>query len=410
MAGISTLGQTLSQIDRIKDMQLQFHTLNFQLSTQRKTNKFSGLGADILTDKRSRADIKALETYNTNITKAQRRLDLTLNAVKEFRTQAHTVYSALIALSQGGTQQEGEMVRYDDPLTPDVNEGIFVGQTSGTPAFELAAIQNLAGDVYNILYDLLNQQEGERYLLGGADTTTRPITDTGALSTAITSLIDNWKGGTITTDQMIADLRQRDPAASGNLDCINDTIVGFSAALTAGNVGSVFVRADERTEINYTTLANQQGFRDIMVAISYLKSENLGPVADVYAEPYTPGDPVLNDPVTGRPLNGAPGATVEEMKDNFFAVLNALIKTTHEALSDIDRTINELEGKKARIDLIQQQNTFEKTSLTNLVSDIEGVDLNEVAVKITALQTSLEASYSVTARVLQLSLVNFINI
>lgn len=409
MTGISTIGQTAGQISRLKELQTQFQTLNFQLSTQRKTDRFSGLGADVLADKRSRANIKVLEVYNTNISKAQSRIDLTLNAIKEFKEQARTVYSALIALSQESSQQEGETIRYDDPLTPDVNEGTFVGQTSGTPTFEFAAIQNLAGDVYDILYDLLNQQEGERYLLGGADTSTQPINDTGALSTAITSMINNWKGGTISTQQVIADLQNRDPVASGNPDCINDTIVGFSAALTAGNVGSVFVRADNRTEINYTTLANGQGFRDIMVAISYLKSDNLGPVVDVYAEPYTPGDPVLNDPVTGRPLQGAPGATTEEMRQNFFEVINALIKTVHSALGDIDRTVNALEGKKARLNLIQQQNTFEKHSLNNLVSDIEGVDLNEVAVKITALQTSLEASYSVTSRVLQMSLVNFIN-
>jgi flagellin-like hook-associated protein FlgL len=39
---------------------------------------------------------------------------------------------------------------------------------------------------------------------------------------------------------------------------------------------------------------------------------------------------------------------------------------------------------------------------------VEGVDINEVAVKISAVQTSLDASYRITALMQQMSLVNFI--
>jgi flagellar hook-associated protein 3 FlgL len=407
MTGVSSLAQALSQIGRIKEVQSQFNTLNFQLSTGKKTDVFSGLGSDILADKRSRASIGSLDTYNNNITIAQRRIDLTLNAVNEFREQAHALYSQLVGISKESKHQEGDVIYYDDPLTTTV-ESVPVGMTSGEPDAELFTIQNLAGDVYDIMYDLLNSQEGERYLLGGADTKTQPITDTGTLSTAITTQISSWKNGTITTDQLIADLKDRDAAATGNTDCINDTIVGFSAALTAGNAGDVFVRVDDKSEIKYTALANDQSFRDIMVAAAYLKSGNLGPVADVYAEPYTLGDPVLND-ANGNPLNGAPGADLNESKDNFYAVINSLISSVHNALDGVDKVRFDLEAKKARLDQVQQQNTFEKTSLSNLVSDIEGVDINEVAVKITSLQTALEASYSVTARVLQLSLVNYLS-
>lgn len=406
MTGVSSLGQSISQIARIKEIQTQFTTLSLQLSTGKKTNKFTGLGSDILTDKRSRADIQALETYNNNITKAQRRIDLTLNAVNEFRAQAQTIYSALVGFAKETTHQEGDVVYYDDPLTLTVDEHVAVGQTSGELGYEMKNIQSLATDIYDIMYDLLNAQEGERYLLGGADTTTQPITDTGTLESAITVQINSWKTGVITTDDLIADLRDRD--STTNTDAINDTIVGYSAALTAGNVGDVFVRVDERTEIKYTALASEQAFRDIMVAASYLKSDNLGPIADVYAEPYTLGDPVLND-ANGNPLNGAPGADLGEMKGNFFAVINALLTTVEAALEDVDKVRFDLEAKKARLATVQDQNSFEKNSLLNLVSDIENVDINSVAVEITALQTSLEASYSVTSRVLQLSLVNFIN-
>lgn len=407
MTGVSSLAQALSQIGRIKAVQGQFSTLNQQLATGRKTDVFSGLGTDILTDKRSRANADALEAYNTNITKAQNRIDLTLNAVKEFRTQANALYSQLVGISKQSTHQDGDVIYYDDPLTLTVVENTPVGRTSGEPDAELFTIQNLATDLYGILTTLLNSQEGERYLLGGADTTTKPLNDTGALSTAIATQISSWKNGTITTDDLIADLQDRDPTTTGNTDCINDTIVGYSATLTAGNAGDVFVRVDDKSEIKYTALASDKSFRDILVAASYLKSTNLGPIASVYAEPYTLGDPVLND-ANGNPLLGAPGADMNEAKDNFYAVINSLIASVHNALEGVDKVQFDLEAKKARLDQVQQQNIFEKTALTNLFTDIEGVDTNEVAVKITSLQTALEASYSVTARVLQLSLTKYI--
>ncbi|WDR05410.1 flagellin [Devosia rhodophyticola] len=49
-----------------------------------------------------------------------------------------------------------------------------------------------------------------------------------------------------------------------------------------------------------------------------------------------------------------------------------------------------------------------KTQLENLLSDTEGIDENETAMSILALQTRLQASYQVTSMVSQLSLVNYL--
>ena len=56
MTGVSTLGQALSQLERIKVQQEGFDSLSRQLSSGKKTNKFSGLGKDVLVSKRYRAD------------------------------------------------------------------------------------------------------------------------------------------------------------------------------------------------------------------------------------------------------------------------------------------------------------------------------------------------------------------
>jgi flagellin-like hook-associated protein FlgL len=160
------------------------------------------------------------------------------------------------------------------------------------------------------------------------------------------------------------------------------------------------VRTSETSEIEYTALADDQSFRDIIVAMSIFKNDNLGPIADVYAEPYTPGDPAL--------VNGAPGSDIDEMKENFYKVYNDISSMVSNAIDDIDKVLFKLQGVRARLDGIRTNQIEEKNALLNTVSNVEQVDTNEVALKIQTLQVQLEASYRVTALMGELSLTRFI--
>ena len=137
-----------------------------------------------------------------------------------------------------------------------------------------------------------------------------------------------------------------------------------------------------------------------MVAVSFLKNENLTPIADVYAEPYTPGDPTLAD--------GAPGATIEEQKENFYNVFNKLIVMVNKALDDIDGVRYRLENARVRLNETRLAHENQQNVLKNSIDDVENVDINEVALQLNSLQIQLDASYRITASVQQLSLVNFI--
>jgi flagellin-like hook-associated protein FlgL len=152
--------------------------------------------------------------------------------------------------------------------------------------------------------------------------------------------------------------------------------------------------------VKYTAFANEEPFRDILVAASFIKNENLTPIADTFAEPYTPGDPTLAD--------GAPGATLDEMKDNFFQVFNTLIGSVNRAIDDVDSIRFRLETARARIDEIKTRHNIDRNTLLNTIDNVENADMNEVAVQINALQLQIEASYRVAASVSQLSLVNFL--
>jgi len=57
---------------------------------------------------------------------------------------------------------------------------------------------------------------------------------------------------------------------------------------------------------------------------------------------------------------------------------------------------------------VQARQTQTQTALQNLVDQTEGINQNQVASEILALQTSLQASYQTTAMLSQLSLTKFL--
>ena len=375
MTGVSTLSSALTRISLINDQNELLNSLTTQLATGRKTQQFSGLDTSILASKRARADLGTLETYTNNIKIGDRRISQMLLAIEEFQEQAANLSNGLTQLSQESTHQEGNIIVSDDPFTTTI-ENTQIGHSSGEPDVDLETLQDLAGNLFAFMGDLLNTQDGERYVLGGADALTQPYTDNGILDAAISTQIGIWKDEltppvdpTLTkTEELISALRSRtvaqDPSA------MTDSIVGYSAALSAGNVGDVFVRADEKIEIEYTALANEQPFRDIMVAAAFIKSETLGPIADVYNEPYTFGDMPVE--------NGAPGATLQDQKENFYQVLNDLTAMVNQAIDGLDSIRFRLENARVRIDEIQQAHTTDKNLLENTIDSVENVDINQV--------------------------------
>ncbi len=398
MTNISTLGAALDQIERIKHQQSTFATLSMQMTTGKKTQSFTGLGIDALVSKRSRATVRSIDTYISNINSANTRIGLTSEAVTQFKKQAKIFTDLLTGLSQEGTHQQGEIIYYDDPLTPEV-ENTPVGQTSGEADSNMKALQDLAGKIFDMLTELLNTKDGDRYLFSGAENDVKPFQNNNTLDSALNVLVNGWKNGSITTTNFISDLRDR-TTSGGNTNALTDAIVGYSANLSAGNAGNVFVRTGDNSEIDYTTLANEQPFRDLMVAAAFIKNGDFMPMVDVYEPPNTyPGVP---------DQKGAPGTTVTEQKENFYAVFRDMTAMVTNALKGIDSISYDLANAQAQIKQIKDDYGEQKNLLKTTISDIEDVDTNEVAVKLTTLQTQLQASFQVTAITQQLTLANYL--
>lgn len=355
MTNISTQRQSMTQIARLKTMQSSLALLQYQLASGKKTDKFTGLGTDVIASTRSRANFAEVDTYMNNIAIADRRIKLMNNAVTEVTGQAEDILNAI----QIQTQQ-GE--------------------------FEMEAVGDLAEKVRTFLTDLLNERDGDRYLFGGADAQNLPLNNTGTADSYIQGRITDWVNGTIDTDQLINSYRDKTQ--------MTDTINGYSAALSSGNVKPVYVRVEQNTEIQYGALANDDGFRDILTAVTAL--QNLfGSLDKVTLDLNT------DDPLT---TTTAPGADKQEQNDNFYKVFNDIAAMITDGLAKVRTTNYEISQAHAQIQQISDNHAVEKATLEETIADVENADVNEVAVKLNALQVQLEASYRVTASLSQLSL------
>jgi flagellar hook-associated protein 3 FlgL len=353
MVSISTIGQAQTQIDNLAKLLQQAGNLQTQAASGKKSQTFAGLGTDALSSEQSRASLGSLTNYDTNITNGQTRLNIMGSAITQIQQQADALSAAMASQIQDGN-------------------------------FDMTSLHSLASNALSYIKELLNQQDGGNYVFGGADTSTPPMTDGGALDTYAQTNITQWTAGTITTDQLISSYQDRAQ--------MTDTTMGYSATLSSGNAKNVAIKADDNAEVDYTTLANDPAIRNIVAAATMIMNMTgqLNQVATTGSDP--PGT------VT------APGATASEQQQNFYKVFNGLIGTINTASTAVNQISGKIGYAQASLQTIQGDHTLDENTLQSQIGNAEDVDLNEVAVKLSSLQTQLQASYQITASLSKLSL------
>jgi flagellar hook-associated protein 3 FlgL len=357
MSGISTLGQTLDQIDRIKFTQNQLDTIQRQITTGKKAELFKDLGKDALLSTRARESTAKLDNFVYNIDIAERRIKLMDSALDEIANQAQNML-----------------------------DGINTELQEGEADFQL--LGQLAENAFSLISDLLNEQDGDKFLFAGADSRTKPYDDTGTMDSYMSIQITSWTNGTITTDELIASYSD-----SSNL---TDTIVGYSAGLSSGDVRGVTTRVSESAELDYTVLANTDGIRDIMSSLSMIK--NLSNTLDeVTLDPDDPSSTVT-----------APGADSDAQNENFYRVLNNLASSLTSAIDNVRQDRLQLSTVGVQMGTIREDHIRQIQIQQDIIADIEDIDITEAAFQLNSISTQLEASYSVTAAIRQISLVNFL--
>lgn len=362
MTFVSTLGQALDQVERIKVTQLQLATFQSQLATGKKTQLFKGLETDVIASKRARESFTKLDNYINNIDRADRRLKLMVSSLNEIKNQAEDVLTALEIQTQQGE-------------------------------YEIEAVSNLARNTADFIRDLVNTRDGDRYLFGGSESLDPPLDNAGTMETYLLTQLTNWANpaipaNQITTDELIASYQDSTQ--------LTDTIVGYSPALSSGNAKNVYVRVEDNSEIDYTVFANIDGIRDIIAGVNMVAQ--IDQVLDeVTLEASDPAGTIT-----------APGATQQEQNQNFYQFFNDLAAMMNRALDNVDTELFKLSQSQAQINQIREDHVLDQSILQETIDEVENADINEVAVKLNSLQIQLEASFRVTATISQLSLVNFI--
>lgn len=346
MTFISTLGQTQDQIGRLKNLQMQLGTLQTQISTGKKSQTLKGLGSDVITTKRARADFQKLDSYMLNIDRANTRISQMQQGLTTIKTQANNVLDSIVNQTQKG----------------DV---------------ELASIRRLADNAYDFIVDTLNLQDGTAFIFAGSDTAQQPIIDSGAIDAYYADLNAQWSAGTLPITPPNTTISEEYISRYRN---IPEVTLGLSGSLTDSK--QVYVRADDTVEINYTLKANHQAMKDILTAVSAMRN-------------------IAN-------LDVAPGATEQEQEDYFFEVFNDVAKLISSAVDQLDVEGFKLSTAQSQLNDVRKEHVVEKNTLLSTISSIEDIDLNEAAVKIQSLGVQLEASYQVTALVSKLSLANYL--
>src|SRR5690606_7477812 len=99
----------------------------------------------------------------------------------------------------------------------------------------------------------------------------------------------------------------------------------------------------------------------------------------------------------------------EQLRSDTFEVLAMRIaNTASEAGHDIAATQARVGVVEERLAQANERIALEKQALEGRIGEIEGVDAYEVADRLSLLMTRIEASYSVTARMQQLTLMNYL--
>lgn len=221
MTNISTLGQQMNLIARMKDIQGNMSHYQQQVTSGVKHQTFAGYGVESLKIQRYRSGMKELEAYGYNISNAQMNIRQMNETLAENTEQARNILDAIgVQLSRG-------------------------------EEFDLATIKQAAHTALQVIEANVNVEVGGRYLFAGSDVTNKPLNGADGAANNMALKVTDWMDGTVDTEAFLA-----------SFDALSDSESGFSG--TVQTAKNVYARADDNYEVDYTVKANSSGMKQIL--------------------------------------------------------------------------------------------------------------------------------------------------
>lgn len=255
----------------------------------------------------------------------------------------------------------------------------------GSRAGTVTAIQGLARQALEQITSQLNTGYNGAQLFAGVAVDATPVQRVDTINPATgrspKDVVDQVIGGTLVSaadaNAKIAELKgifaDADPDPARNFEA---TFYNGAPRLDAGGapVARLATRIEEGETLEYGVQANDQGFRDLIRGLSMLAGTDASAITDDGA------------------YDAWTSAAVDAMAGGIAEILQSEVKLGSQQKL-LDYTI---QSQKDRSDLYNSH-----------VLALEGVDTYEAATRVSQLQTQLEATYSITARLSRLSFLNY---
>lgn len=238
----------------------------------------------------------------------------------------------------------------------DLTEGLQLAMQDAIGVDEDRAQDLVAADAKNALNDVLSRlgaRHGERFLFSGDATATRPFAD---------------------ADVLLDDLRAIAAGAADAADFAAQVETYFDDP--AGGFQTNFYQGAQSASDGDSVLANQSGFAHLFQGLAILALAGAGE-----GVPFARGEAPAMQQALGR-LEGGRTAIVDIQ-------------------AAVGMQLASIESEKGLLER-------EETLLTKAFTDLAGKDQYEAATQLRELEANLEASYLLTTRLSNLSILNFL--
>jgi flagellar hook-associated protein 3 FlgL len=375
MKPISTFGQTTLRNAQLRRMEGELAVANNELSTGKKTDVAKSLGAGLIRLQTVRDQMEVNQGYIRSAELFKQRYELMENSFVQVESAAQDL--------------------------------IKVASVNGADALDSAFSINLVADgVLDRLANVLNASIGSRYLFGGANVNERPIQpfDTpNANGVTPNDVINAAIQGTGPAAPLNTGVDLSLPANNGEaLDLLNRFQSIFSGAnFTAGAPlddysfeGNLF-NGEIGGALSEIRLANNQ----------YLRVENdqfIEGVRDLFQGAF-----IMSSLDFDQIPDQEAYRTIMTGQDGPPPVPGALSMITR-GLSLIQESRTTLGLQYQLVDSAEEALRSQNAMFNNQIVGLENVDRAEVSTRLLDIESQLQASYTVTGRVMQLRLFNFV--
>lgn len=404
VSSISNASRTQTLISQLTSQSATLGDLSTQLATGHKhTNLTEYQAADasnLLNLKSAATQLDAFSTVNKTVQSRLSAYDTTLSDIESIVSQAQTLvngsqnYSASTAGSLAATASS-----YLKSVTVDLNQQINGRYIYAGSRYQTAPVTDLT---------TLSGAPSTTILTDSASLPTYDSAYTAPTLTTSTTASTITIGGTATTPQKVSavvngttysytvQITDTTPnaVATGLAAVINASVPGTTATggvITVGSTGTGLVTAASANTTSTTAYAVEAA----TIASGYNLTYGV-----------TSDDPAFQQVIAGlRFLQAAGNSTDAATYKSNLAQASALLTSGLSAVQAVNTTVAN------NINILTTEAKTQSSQLNDLttqVDDIQGVDTAQVSAEISALQTILEASYTVTGDLEKLSIASYL--